>query len=73
MILLPLSKHRNFYEQEFKHDLKIDAKIIKMRHWATKGQPDVDCDDFLGGFERIQKNTNFWVFQKSPKSRRADA
>ena len=42
-----------------KNDLKIDAKIIKRRHGDAKGRPNVDFDDFLGGFERMQKNYEF--------------
>ena len=46
-------------KMDSKHDLKIDAKIIKRRHWAAKGRPNVDFDDFLGGFERMPKNCEF--------------
>ena len=43
-----------------KNDVEIDAKIIKRRHWAAKGRPNVDFDDFLGGFERMSKKYEFW-------------
>ena len=42
-----------------KNDVKIDAKIIKRRHWAAKGLPNVDFDDLLGGFERMTKSCEF--------------
>ena len=42
-----MNKHRNFDEKEFQNDLKIDAKIIKRRHWAAKRRPNVDFDDFF--------------------------
>ena len=43
----------------YKNYVKIDAKIIKRRHWAAKGRPNVDFDDFLGGFERMAKKYEF--------------
>ena len=42
-----------------KNDVKIDAKIIKRRHWAAKGLPNVDFNDLLGGFERMTKSCEF--------------
>ena len=42
-----------------KNCVKIDAKIIKRRHWAAKGLPNVDFDDLLGGFERMTKSCEF--------------
>ena len=52
-----------------KNDLKIDAKIIKRRHWAAKGRPNVDFDEFLGGFERIPKKHEFLDRPKNGKVR----
>ena len=42
-----------------KNELKMDAEIIKRRHWAAKGRPNVDFDDFLDGFERMHKKYEF--------------
>ena len=47
-----------------KNDVKIDAKIIKTRHWAAKVRPNVDFDDLLGGFERM---TTICEFLDMPK------
>ena len=42
-----------------KNDVKIYAKIIKRRHWAAKGRPNVDFDDLLGRFESNTKSCEF--------------
>ena len=59
-------------QKDSKNDFEFDAKIIKKRHWAAKGRPNLDFDDFLGGFERMAKKYEFWdrpkIVELAPKA-----